>query len=228
MLLAGASGLVGTRVLAELTALDAPALRVVAPVRRTLAARDPRVHVVAHALEDASADDALTAKLREAFDGRAPGSYVCCLGTTIAVAGSRERFAAVDLGLVLRLARIARALGARQAIAITSVGAHPRSRNFYLHVKGEAEAGLAATGFERVDLLRPGLLLGARRESRPAEAFMRATAPVWNPLLRGPLRRYRAIAADTVARAIAALVGADEPGVYVHENDEQIRRASFS
>lgn len=227
VLLAGASGLVGTRLVAELLASDAPDLRVVVPSRRPLQARDARVRVVEHPLGEAGRDAELEAKLRAAFEGRAPDAFACCLGTTIAVAGSRDAFAAVDLKLVLRFAQLAHMLGAQHAIAVTSVGAHPRSGNFYLRTKGAAEAGLAAAGFARVDLLRPGLLLGVRRESRPAEAIMRTLAPAWNPLLRGPLRRYRAIAADTVARAIVALIGAQEPGVYVHENDEIIRRAGL-
>jgi uncharacterized protein YbjT (DUF2867 family) len=72
-------------------------------------------------------------------------------------------------------------------------------------------------GFDRLDLLRPGLLLGERDESRPGEAIARALTPLTNPLLRGPLRRYRGIAADDVAAAAAALLGRDEPGRHVHE-----------
>jgi uncharacterized protein YbjT (DUF2867 family) len=227
VMLAGASGLVGTRVLAGLLDRDAQDVRVVVPSRRALAPSDERVGVVEHALDDATLDAALADKVATGFAGRKPTAFACCLGSTIAASGSRVAFADVDLRLVLRLARIARALGARQALAVTSVGAHPRSRNFYLATKGEVERGLASAGFERVDLLRPGLLLGARRESRPAEALMRALAPLYNPVLGGPLRRYRAIPADTVARALVALVGADEPGVYVHENDELARRAGL-
>lgn len=226
VLLAGASGLIGASVLEALLDGDDPATCVVVPSRRALAVGDPRVRVVEHALADPDEDTKLADALREAFAGRVVDAYVCCLGTTIAVAGSQAAFVAVDRELPMRLATIAKSLGARHAIAVTSVGADPRSRNFYLRTKGELEADLAAAGFARVDFLRPGLLLGARSESRPTEALMRSLAPVWNPLLAGSLRRYRAIRADAVASAAVALLGEDAPGVHVHEHDELLRRAS--
>jgi len=38
--------------------------------------------------------------------------------------------------------------------------------------------------------------------------------------LRGPLSRYRAIDADTVAAAAMALLRKKDPGIFVHENAE--------
>ena len=80
------------------------------------------------------------------------------------------------------------------------------------------ERGLAALGFTRVDVLRPGLLLGDRAQHRRGEAIARALAPAFNPLLRGKLSRYRAIPADDVAAAAVALLEQDAPGVFVHEH----------
>ena len=145
-------------------------------------------------------------------------AYVCALGTTIKRAGSREAFLAVDRDLVLRLGAIARDLGARHAILVSSVGASAQSGNFYLRVKGETERELAELGFERVDFLRPGLLLGERSESRLGESIAKALTPLTNPLLRGALRRYRGIEAGAVAAAAVAVLGRDAPGRHVHEN----------
>lgn len=214
VLLAGASGLVGRHVLARLLS-QAAGPRVLAPVRRQLSVRSNRLVTVVSEL--AAADEA---SLTEQLRGAAPAveAYICCLGSTIRKAGSREAFLAVDRDLVLRLAGIARELGARQAIVVSSVGASAQSGNFYLRVKGETERALNDMGFERVDLLRPGLLLGEREESRPGEAIARALTPFTNPLMRGPLRRYRGIAASDVAAAAVALLGRDEPGHFAHEN----------
>jgi hypothetical protein len=44
--------------------------------------------------------------------------------------------------------------------------------------------------------------------------------PVINPLLAGPLRRFRAIGADRVAAAMVAGGLADEPGKLVWHHDE--------
>jgi uncharacterized protein YbjT (DUF2867 family) len=100
---------------------------------------------------------------------------------------------------------------------VSSVGADPTSANFYLRLKGETERDVVAVGFARVDIIRPGLLLGDRREFRPAERFAALLAPVVNPLLVGPLARYRAIRAEAVAGAIARLAGAKGRGTIVHE-----------
>ena len=222
VLLAGASGLVGQQVVSQLLARsDGP--RVLAPVRRELPARSPRLVSLVSGLA-ASEDDALAERLR--IEVAAIDAYVCCLGTTIKKAGSREAFLAVDRDLVLRLAAIARELGARQAVVVSSVGASAQSGNFYLRVKGETERALGDMGFERVDLLRPGLLLGDRQESRPGEAIARALTPFTNPLMRGPLRRYRGIAASDVAAAAVALLGQHEPGRFAHENADLMALAA--
>ena len=79
---------------------------------------------------------------------------------------------------------------------------------------------MAKIGFERLDLIQPGLLLGARNERRPGESFAQTLAPIYNPLLIGrKLRRYRAIGAADVARAIVCLSERTEPGQFVHEYD---------
>jgi uncharacterized protein YbjT (DUF2867 family) len=152
--------------------------------------------------------------------GRRADVAISCLGSTIRKAGSWERFRAIDTGYVLAFAMAAKAAGARQFIHVSSVGAQAGAKNRYLAMKGETEAGLARLGFERLDILRPGLLLGARREFRLAERIGAALSPALSPLLRGKAARYRGIAADEVSRAIAALAGRPETGRFVHFNPE--------
>jgi uncharacterized protein YbjT (DUF2867 family) len=142
------------------------------------------------------------------------------LGTTRKQAGSWERFVAVDRDAVLAFARAARASGARHFLAVSSSGADPESRNAYLRLKGEVEWALTDIGFERIDFLRPGLLLGQRQERRVAEGIGQALSPLLNLLLRGPLDRYAGIDAALVARAIAALAERDNPGRYTLGNRE--------
>jgi uncharacterized protein YbjT (DUF2867 family) len=217
ILLAGATGLIGGLALARLSAAG-DRFSVLAPTRRPLPQPGPSVSNLVVGLADASIDKSLAKSLRAA--SKSPiAAYLCCLGTTLKTAGSRAAFEAVDLTLVLRLARIARELGARHAILVSSVGADAGSSNFYLATKGRAEAGLAEIGFERIDSLRPGLLLGPRSETRVGEAIGQRLAPLYNPLLLGPLRRYRSIAAATVAAAAVALLTRTEPGSFVHEHD---------
>ena len=219
VLLAGATGLVGIELLGRLLRDDAFDGRVVAPTRRPIGLTHPKLlNPVIDAMMVGDLD------LREKFvqiGVDAIDTYASCLGSTMRKAGSREAFQRIDHGLVLRWARIARSLGARQALLVSSVGADPSSRALYLHVKGEVERDLARLDYPRVDVLRPGQLLGDREESRPFERLAQLAARFYSPWLKGELSRYRGIEAGTVAAAMATLIrehGA--AGHHVHHHDE--------
>jgi uncharacterized protein YbjT (DUF2867 family) len=156
----------------------------------------------------------------ELLGGERVDCALSTLGTTRKQAGSWEWFAAVDRDAVLSFARAATTAGARHFLGVSSSGADPDSRNAYLRLKGEVELALGDMGFERVDILRPGLLLGQRHERRVAEGIGQALSPMLNLLLRGPLDRYAGINAALVARAMAALAERDKPGRFTHGNRE--------
>ena len=151
-LLAGATGLVGRALLVRLLAADRRQ-RVIVLARKplpTTSARDPRLTVLV---------GDMTALAGEA--GAIDDVYIA-LGTTIKVAGSEAAFRAVDLDLVVAIARRAREAGARRLAVVSALGADRRSRVFYNRVKGEMEDSVAALGYESVVLARPSLLLGDR------------------------------------------------------------------
>ena len=216
VIIAGATGLVGA--LAADRLLAATEHEIHALVRRPTGRDHPRWRE-----EVASPEHwpRLVAELR-------PDAAVSALGTTMRAAGSREAFRAVDYDLLLAVARAAREAGARRMTAISSVGAAAGARSFYLAVKGEAEDALRALGFDRLDLLRPGLLLGERRgEPRPGERLAIALSPLTDRLLRGFFARYRSIPARLVARAVPTCLSRPAPGVFVHENDAIRRLARY-
>lgn len=153
--------------------------------------------------------------------GEGINAAVSTLGTTWKQAGTWEKFAAVDRDAILAFARAARAAGARHFVTVSSSGADPSSRNRYLRLKGEVEDALATIGFERLDILRPGLLLGERQNDRRVlERLGILLDPVSRLFLRGSLDRHAGIKAVTVAQAMAALVERPGPGRYVHQNRE--------
>lgn len=146
---------------------------------------------------------------------------ISTLGTTIRQAGSWDAFRAVDVDAVLGFAGAAKAAGARQMLSVSSVGALHGARNKYLAMKGAAERGLGELGFERLDIVRPGLLRGDRGgDRRLGERIGSAISPLADLLLRGSLDKFAAIDADVVAAAMAALVGAEGAGRQVHFNRE--------
>jgi uncharacterized protein YbjT (DUF2867 family) len=151
---------------------------------------------------------------------------VCALGTTWNKAGKNEAaFRAVDHDLVLACAKAGREAGVRQFILISSVGASPASKNFYLRVKGEVEQAVGKLGYPRYDVLRPGLLRGARSERRLAEGLAQIASPLADLLLHGAYRRYRSIRAETVAKAIVGLTREKAAGRFVFEHDAILRAA---
>ncbi len=151
---------------------------------------------------------------------------VCALGTTWAKAGKDEAaFRAVDFDLVLECGRAAKAVGIRQMIVVSSVGADAGAKNFYLRVKGEAEQALGKLGLTRLDVLRPGLLRGARGEVRPAERLGMIASPVADLLLHGKYRKYRSMKAEVLAQAIVGLTREKAAGRFVFEHDAILRAA---
>lgn len=222
ILLAGATGLIGGLTLRRLLADVDFTGTVFAPMRRAAQVLDPRL--IAPITDFASARDDIA--LREAIrsgPSHRIDTFVSCLGTTIKTAGSRGAFIAVDRELVLRLAQLAFDEGARQAILVSSAGASRQSGNFYLRIKGEVEDALGKIGFDRLDILQPGLLLGQRAERRPAEKLAQLLAPMTNPALVGKFRRYRAVDADAVSTAIVRLLDCSERGQFMHAYDSITR-----
>ena len=204
-LIVGATGLIGRSV------IDAFGERGV-----TVVARRPVEELAPHHTERVAPPESWP----DLIAAEKPVVLICCLGTTIRQAGSQAAFRAVDHDLILAAARGARQGGTAHMIVVSSVGASAKAGNFYLRTKGETEDGLRALGFERLDLIRPGLLLGDRPgPPRLGEGLATIAAPLADALLHGSFRRYRSIHGATVAAAIAKLAGQGGSGVHIHEND---------
>lgn len=184
------------------------------------------VHVIIREERDASYDG-MTAHVappvtwHEIIAEIQPRAIVSCLGSTMKKAGSKDAFAAVDRDLVGALAKAAKEAGAKHMIAVSSTMANAYASSFYLRIKGQAEDRMRAQRFDRLDLIRPGLLRGERtNDQRSGESFAIAMSPLMDKLLHGSFRRYRSIDASAVAKAITVLLREQETGQFVHENDE--------
>jgi uncharacterized protein YbjT (DUF2867 family) len=208
----GATGLVGGLCL-ELLLEDPAWRRVTAVVRRPTGREHPR-------LTEAVAD---FDRLEEVGEALTVDDVFCCLGSTIRKAGSQEAFYRIDHDYPVAAAKLASARGATRYFLVTAVGGDADSRVFYNRVKGEVERDVAAVPFEGVGIFRPSLILGPREERRPAESAAQVLMPLITPLLVGPLRKYRAVAAGDVARAMVRLAREGLRGVRFVESDEIAR-----
>jgi uncharacterized protein YbjT (DUF2867 family) len=207
-LLFGATGLTGSHLLHRLAA-DQRYNKIKVFARSEIHYDSDRIQVIRTRLEDI-----------EKYSAAVSGDHLfCCLGTTIKKAGSRENFRKVDLEFPVNIAEIASRNKVPAFLVVSSVGADPGSRGFYLRVKGEMERALSAFEFTSLVILRPSMLLGKRKEFRLFEEAGKVFMKGAGFIFRGRLRKYRAIEADTVAAAMIELANS-RTGKVILESDE--------
>lgn len=200
VMVAGATGLVGQEILADLLA-DKSVAAVHCVGRRPLDIKNAKLttHVV-----DFAALPALP-KVDECF---------IALGTTIKVAGSQEAFRALDLKAVEAVALAVRKGGATKLGVVSAMGANTSSSVFYNRVKGEMELSLARMGFKSLVIARPSLIDGDRaalgQPGRAGEGIGLKLARCLSPVIPS---NYKAIKASDVAHALVRHVKAGVPGV---------------
>lgn len=207
-LIAGSSGLVG-RHLTELL-LNDPAYDAVYTLVRQAGrvAAHPTLHEIVFDF------DAFTPTLPQA------DHVFCCLGSTMAKAGSKEAFSRIDHDYPVRLGEVCRQAGSRVYALVSAMGANSHSGIFYNKVKGQTEADLGQLGYAHLGIFRPSMLLGERTENRPAERMGQAVMKALHFLIPA---RYKAVDAGAVARAMRDYAANPAPGISIMESDE-IRR----
>jgi len=129
----------------------------------------------------------------------------CCIGTTKAKTPDTAQYRKIDYDIPVHAARLCKENGIPTYCVISSLGADTDSRIFYSRLKGEMEAAVKAIGITNTIILRPSLIAGNRAEKRPAEKFGKIMMNLLNPLLLGPLKVYRSIHPETIARAMVIL-----------------------
>ena len=196
-LLLGATGLVGRELLAQLLA-DDDVFRVTAVVRRPTGVEHAKLNEQVIDLDAMEQHEHLFAV----------DQLFCALGTTIKVAGSRERFRHVDHDLPLTAARLGRKRGARHYLLVSALGADAGSRVFYNRVKGETENDILSLGYPSVTIARPSLLLGDRAEHRFGEELAKKVGWLMPPA-------YKPIHGRDVARALVDAAREDKPGARI-------------
>ncbi|MBK8660055.1 MAG: NAD(P)H-binding protein [Bacteroidetes bacterium] len=208
-LLLGATGLTGEQCLLGLLASERYS-KVTVVVRRPLSLSHPKLHTV---LTDFKNITSIQAELKA-------DDVFCCLGTTIAKAGSQEAFRWVDFDIPEQIAERAVAQGAQQFILCSSMGADAGSAIFYSRVKGELEQAVSNMGFKAVHIFRPSILLGDRKEQRTGEAIGRFAAEKLSFLFAGPFKKYAGTPVKVLAKKMIEAAAQNTSGIQIHENDE--------
>jgi len=188
---AGSTGLVGSNILTTL--ISHPTFASISAFsRRKLPTESPKVS----SLESTDSETWPTL-----YPKSVPPVFFSALGTTRAQAGGLANQRKIDLDLNLALAKAAKEAGTETYVLISSGGASSTSRLPYAAMKGELEDAVEALGFKHCVILRPGLIVGNREDSRPPEFIFRKIANTFGAVSGGKLKDFWAQDADVIARA---------------------------
>lgn len=200
----GSTGLTG-RELTNLLLFDDHYEKIKVFVRKSGGINHPKLIEVIDQLDDIE-------KIADEITG---DDLFCCLGTTMKKAGTKKAFEWVDLELPVRIAALASKNKIRKFLVVSSVGANYSSGNFYLRTKGMMEKKVLESQFQQIHILRPSLLLGNREEFRFAEKIGQLVFRGLSLLFIGPLRKYRAIEAIDVAKAMIKLANSVSSSTFI-------------
>ena len=143
----------------------------------------------------------------------------CCIGTTKAKTKDQEKYKAIDYGIPLTAAKLAKQKNINTFIVISSMGANAKSSIFYNRTKGEMEDAVLSQEIEHTHILRPSLITGNRNENRTLENIGGAIFKALGFLMIGPLKKYKAIDANSIAKAMVNL-DKTKPPQQILESDE--------
>lgn len=148
---------------------------------------------------------------------------VIALGTTLKKAGSKKKLHAVDVELVIKVAKNMQSLGVQHIIVVSCLGASTKARSHYLRCKGEMEMAMQQLDMVKLTYMQPGPLSGPREEQRIDEKLLQCVMKIINPFMVGALANYKPIESIDVAHAIIHL--ATEQHVV---KDKQVKRINTS
>lgn len=136
---------------------------------------------------------------------QSPNIGVIALGTTLKKAGTKDKLHAIDVELVIKVAKKMQSLGVQHIIIVSCLGASTKAASHYLRCKGEMEMAVQQLNFVKTTFVQPGPLAGPRKEQRKNEKLLLCLMKIIDPLLIGTLANYKSIESINVARAIIHL-----------------------
>jgi uncharacterized protein YbjT (DUF2867 family) len=145
----------------------------------------------------------------------------CTVGTTQQkVKGDKAAYRRVDFDIPVNAAKHAATNGFQKYLLVSSVGANAQAKNFYLKLKGEVEEEVSALPIEAIHIFQPSMLLGNREEFRAGELVGKAFMEALSFAFLGSLKKYKAIQALDVAKAMVAASKTNTTGVKRYQYSE--------
>ena len=140
-----------------------------------------------------------------------------CLGTTLAVAGSKEAQWRVDYDYQYNFAEHCRNNGVPTFVLVSAAGAKAPSKLFYNRMKGQLEDAIKALGFLCLLIFQPSVLIRSNSD-RGGENFTVKVIAFLNKL--GLFKRYRPMPTAILAQKMRKEVATAPKGVHTFTLDE--------
>ena len=206
VLIIGATGATGKDLLSQLLA-DDTYREIHCFVRKPLALTHPKLH--AHVVNF---------ETPEAWADLLQGDVAfSCLGTTLAVAGSKEAQWRVDYDYQYHFAQQCKANGVPTFVLVSAAGAKAQSKLFYNRMKGQLEDAIKALGFASLLIFQPSILVRSNSD-RGVENF---TVKAFNFLNKlGILKRYRPMPTEILAEKMLSAVYNSPKGTFTFTLDK--------
>ena len=217
VLIIGASGLIGSE-LVQLLLRDDKIKSVKVFVRKTLAITDQK-------LIELLVDFEHLEDFKHEFQGDA---LFCCIGTTRKKTPDLAAYKAIDYGIVLGAANLARSNQVPQVHLVSAIGAAISSKIFYNRLKGEIEKDVLKLDFTTTVIYQPAMLIGKRSESRPAEFIAQKLMPFFDLFLLGKAQKYHSIEAKKVAESMLDNLHKPKEGASVLQYEKMINTITAS
>lgn len=190
-ILLGSTGLTGNHLL-KLLQKDDDFEKIVLLNRKPLSIHDPKVEE--HIVNFSSLD-----KATSLFEGDV---VYCCIGTTSAKTPDKEEYRAIDYGIPVQAAQIAKKNQIQNFIVVSAMGANAKSRIFYNRTKGEMQEAVIDEKIPNTYILQPSLIIGKRYEKRRLEKISGFFMKVFDFMIP---TKYKAVHSKTIAKAMVYL-----------------------
>ena len=188
-LIIGATGATG-KDLVEFLLQDPEYTEVVIFVRRTGHVVHPKLQEVLTEFD----------KLELVSDQIKGGVWFNCMGTTLKVAGSKDKQWHIDYEIPLKFAEIAKRNGISRAVLLSAYGASVKSKVFYSKMKGTLEEAMGYLQFDQYIIFRPGFLL-RKSTDRRGELVIAGALKLINRL--GLVKKFRPLPTSVLAEKMA-------------------------
>ena len=208
VLLAGASGLVGGKIIEELKNND---VRLISLARKKLGVDCDLEEIIC----DFDEIDRLESQI--IFDEVyiAIGKKLNLYDLLYLKKSKRNDFKKIDLDFIKNVAVFAKKNGAKSIGIVSAIGANHKSKNVYLSIKGKTEREIISIGFQKSIIAQPSHLLGDRPNEKIqlSVCLFEKIMNIFSFLMIGPLRKFRNVSASNVAKTMVAKMNDSSSGV---------------